>query len=239
MTGTCTLNTTDYILLAETPGMHAKRRVGAFIQQEITRPSKQWICNILNGSQEKDEIIMRTDDFVLLPDTERVNRYWRIQSSKAAHANQTLSNPAHHAGRQYISPRRMLNWLCIVYDRNIHTMRDLRGRHVPMLRDMLASCMKKIEQNTGIPSDQVMAYVHYPPSVYQLHVHFAYPYGQHCHRDTYRVHSLAAIINNLEIDPDYYAKATLQLALYRQSLHYAALSSPDSDEEVDKERLTL
>lgn len=234
MSGMCTLNNTDYILLPETPSMHAKKRVAEFIQQEITRPSKQWICNILNGSQESDEIIMRTEDFVLLPDTERVNRYWRIQSSKAAHAHTSASHSQAH-GRHHVSPRRMLNWLCILYDRGIHTMRDLRGKHVPMLKGMLASCMKKIEQNTGIPPDQVMAYVHYPPSVYQLHIHFAYPYGQHCHRDTYRVHSLAGIINNLEIDPEYYAKATLQLALYRQSLHYAALVSPDSDEEVAKE----
>ena len=40
--------------------------------------------------------------------------------------------------------------------------------------------------------------MHYPPSVYQLHVHFSYPYGQYCHRDAYRVHNLAAIINNLD-----------------------------------------
>jgi hypothetical protein len=70
-----------------------------------------------------------------------------------------------------------------------------------------------------------MAYVHYPPSVYQLHIHFSYPYGQYCHRDAYRVHSLEGIINNLEIDPDYYAKATLHLAMYRQSPHYLALTA--------------
>jgi hypothetical protein len=68
-----------------------------------------------------------------------------------------------------------------------------------------------------------MAYVHYPPSVYQLHVHFCFPYGQYCHRDAFRVHSLANIINNLEIDADYYTKVTLQLPLYRHSLHHAAL----------------
>jgi hypothetical protein len=77
---------------------------------------------------------------------------------------------------------------------------DLRGKHVPMLRAMLASCMNAVETYTGIPRDQVMAYVHYPPRVYQLHVHFSYPYGQycdlatryaslsHCDRDAYLVH---------------------------------------------------
>jgi m7GpppX diphosphatase len=96
-----------------------------------------------------------------------------------------------------------------------------------MLKRMLQDSMAAIEQHTGIPRDQVMAYVHYPPSVYQLHVHFSYPYGQFCHRDAYRVHSLETIINNLEIDSDYYAKATLHLAMYRQSPHYLALCDAD------------
>jgi hypothetical protein len=89
---------------------------------------------------------------------------------------------------------------------------------------MHAICTQLIQNETGIRSDQIMAYVHYPPSVYQLHVHFSFPYGQYCHRDTYRVHSLQSIINNLQIDPEYYAKATLQIPVHRQSLHYAALS---------------
>ena len=165
----CTLHVTDYTLLAETPGMHAKGSVARFIQQEIARPSKQWICHIIEGSQEKDEVVLRTDDFVLLPDTERVNRYWRSQQPKPVQALMQLSK------RQPAHARRMLNWLSIVHDRSLRTMRDLRGAHVPMLRLMLKSCMQTIESTTGIPADQVMAYVHYPPSVYQLHVHFSFP----------------------------------------------------------------
>lgn len=226
----CTLHVTDYTLFAETPRVHRKGSVEKFIQQEIARPSKQWICHILDGSQEKEEIILRTKDFVLLPDTERVNRYYRTHSRAASSTQGAVI--AHATKRQPAPPpRRMLNWLSIMHDRSLRTMRDLRGIHVPMLQVMLQSCMQTIESTTGIPPDQVMAYVHYPPSVYQLHVHFTFPYGQHCHRDAYRVHNLHTIINNLQIDPEYYAKATLHLALYRQSLHYAALTSPNSDEE--------
>lgn len=232
----CTLHATDYTLMEETPGMHRKSSVIKFINQEIARPSKQWICNIIEGNQERDEVIVRTDEFVLLPDTERVNRYWRIQSHHTSSgATPAVSGVAQVGSRKALShARRMLNWLSIVHDRTLRTMRDLRGGHVPMLKRMLKQCMQIIESTTGIPQDQVMAYVHYPPSVYQLHVHFSFPYGQHCHRDTYRVHSLHAIINNLEIDSEYYAKATLQLALYKQSLHYAALTAPNSDGDHDQ-----
>lgn len=233
----CTLHAADYTLMEETPGMHRKPSVVKFIKQEIVRPSKQWICNIIDGNQEREEVIMRTEEFVLLPDTERVNRYWRIQSHVSSPPLVTSMLVANQGNsrKQPAHTRRMLNWLSIVHDRTLRTMRDLRGEHVPMLKRMLKQCMQTIESTTGIPQDQVMAYVHYPPSVYQLHVHFSFPYGQHCHRDTYRVHSLPAIINNLEIDPDYYAKATLQLALYRQSLHYAALTAPNSDADGGEE----
>ena len=42
-------------------------------------------------------------------------------------------------------------------------------------------------------------------------------YAQHNHRDIYRIHSLATVINNLEIDPDYYLKASLQISVPRSS----------------------
>lgn len=242
----CSQHTNDYILLSETPDMHAKCSVVRFIQQEVARPSKQWICNIIEGNQEQDDIILRTEAFILLPDTERINRYTaRQQRLLSYHPSNTQWLPPTackggvREGAQFFQHKRVLNWLSILNDRRLRTLRDLRGHHVPMLRRMLKSCMSAIETHTGIPRDKVMAYVHYPPSVYQLHVHFSYPYGQYCHRDAYRVHSLESIINNLQIDPDYYAKSTLVLALYKQSLHYAALSgsSPNPDAARKAEHL--
>jgi hypothetical protein len=198
----------DYVLLGETPEMHAAQGMARFIEQEVGRPSKQWICSIIDGNQEQDEVIHRTEDYVHLPDTERANRYWRI------------THNARPVGR---GPRRVLNWLAIAHDKRLRTLRDLRGCHAPMLREMLDTCTQIIENETGIRREQVMAYVHYPPSVYQLHVHFSYPFTQYCHRNTFRVHSLATVIDNLQLDPDYYAKATLYMAVYRQSLHFHAL----------------
>jgi m7GpppX diphosphatase len=215
----CPLHVNDYILLGETPAMYARASMCHFIQQEVVRPNKQWIAHIIEGRQETEEIICRTKDFVLLPDTERINRYWR-----------TIPNQSSRYCTQRVQ-KRVLNWLAIAQDRSLRTIRDLRGTHIQMLKDLLETCMQCIEAETGIRRHQVMAYVHYPPSVYQLHVHFSYPYGQYCHRDAYRVHNLAAIINNLEIDPDFYIKATLQLAIPRHSPNFAALTGPEPSPE--------
>ena len=238
----------EYVLVSETPELYSQKSVAAFIDQEVRRPSKQWIASIIAGEQEKEQVILRTEDFVLLPDTERVNRYWR-SPQPASHAaggggSPVISNVHRHRSpstktAQSPSQKMTLNWLSILHDLSIRTLRDLRGHHLPMLKCMLDECMTAIENNTGIPRDQVMAYVHYPPSVYQLHVHFSYPYGQYCHRDAYRIHSLPGIINNLEVNPDYYAKATLQLAMYRQSLHYLALSSDTATAESKGKKRSL
>jgi m7GpppX diphosphatase len=225
--------TPDYTLVPETPQLHAKPSVSCFIEQEVKRPSKQWITSIIAGEQEREQVVMRTEEFVLLPDTERVNRYWRIQTN-VHHASGTTARPPKNTVACKSPPKLTLNWLSIVHDLSIRTLRDLRGKHVPMLKRMLDACMASIEEQTGIPRDQVMAYVHYPPSVYQLHVHFSYPYGQYCHRDAYRVHSLGAIINNLEIDSEYYSKATLYLAMYKQSPHYQALTASDEPDHSQK-----
>ena len=227
----CTPHAGDYALVAETPALHASPSVTRFIEQEVTRPSKQWICHIIDGKQEKDEVIYRNNEFVLLPDTERVNRYWRTPFTGFTHLQASNSNIIRAR-----TPKRVLNWLAIAHDRELRTLRDLRGKHIPMLKEMMEVCLQTVESETGIKQEQVMAYVHYPPSVYQLHVHFSFPYGQYCHRDAYRVHNLASIINNLEIDPEYYLKATLHMAVYRQSLHYAALTDPlDNNNTRDSE----
>ena len=203
---TCLHTTSDYTFVAETPEMHDSPQISAFITQEIHRPSKQWIMNILNGKQEQEEVRFCNNEFILLPDTERVNRY-PLQPLNTA--------------RPY---KRVLNWLAIAQDTSLHTLRDLRGRHTDTLRAMHSICTQLIQNETGFRADQIMAYIHYPPSVYQLHIHFSFPYGQYCHRDTYRVHSLQTIINNLQIDSEYYAKATLQIPVHRQSFHYLALT---------------
>lgn len=233
----------NYALVEETPDLYSAPHTVAFMEQELTRPSKQWIHNIIAGTQEQDQVILRNSQYILLPDTERVNRYWRApvscQGGNTVNAVRgTKRQMSHRDNRSY---KLTLNWLAIALDTRIKTLRDLRGCHLPMLIDMLHACMDEVERLTGIQRDQVMAYVHYPPSVYQLHVHFSFPYGQYCHRDAYRVHSLQNVINNLKIDGEYYAKATLQMAVFRHSQHFAAIlqyNERKKEDEWDEETLS-
>lgn len=72
-------------IVIETPEMHSRPEVARYIEQEVARPSKTWIHAVLEGRQEKDDVVHDSRDFLLLPDTER--RQW---------------------------PERSLNWLGIV-----------------------------------------------------------------------------------------------------------------------------
>ena len=178
------------LLLTESPEAYASDAVQRYVAEEVERPSKQWIHKVLRGQQESEEVRRSDRDFLLLPDTHRTNRKGGVDQSWV---------------------KTTLNWLCIPRDCSLRSLRDLRGEHVGLLEKMLRESLECIEAETGIPADEVMAYVHYPPSVYHLHVHFAYPYGQQMHRDPFRVHGLVSVIENLKLDGAYYEKVSLHV----------------------------
>ena len=103
-----------------------------------------------------------------------------------------------------------LNWLVVFTDKSLTSMRCLRGEHTPILHSI------KRQIGACIPTvyDAPMIYFHYPPSVWQLHLHIATPCD--ALRTTscmQRVCFLEDVICNLSIDPEYYCKATLTYIL--------------------------
>jgi m7GpppX diphosphatase len=178
-------------LISETPEIH--KRLQGYIQREVARPCKQWIHEVIAEKREKERVKLRTPEFVLLPDVKTTTKKW---------------------------DEKKFHWLALATDTEIRTLRDLRGKHLPILKNIQKQASEKIKEETGLDPEQVMAYIHYPPSVYQLHIHFKHPIGTH---DTLRMHSLANVINNLELDPDYYLKSTLQMPVYVNSDMYSEI----------------
>jgi hypothetical protein len=251
-------------LIIESPEMHFSPEMQTYIAQEVARPCKRWIHEVLCSQREAERVKLRTKHFVLLPDVDTIPNQmlsrllldrppdrWRpspaqdpTQATKETHsvpfrkhhrdgAPPRVPSPSSGEWLQPVErrwrsrkPPRSLHWLAVATDTSLRTLRDLRGQHIPMLITLYTQACQKIQDEMGVPLNQIMAYVHYPPSVYQLHIHFKHPIGPHISHDSFRIHSLVSVINNLKIDSEYYAKSILQLPVYSHSELYTALGLP-------------
>lgn len=202
--------------LVETGEMHASDETRAFIEQEVGRPSKQWVGEVVQSSRESEFVKLRTDDFVLLPDI-NCNRRVCKQGPRFGRVR---------AASECAAPRRF-NWLAIVADPSIRSIRDLRGEHVKMLEELQSQCVAAIQREHRVDTGDVMVFANYPPSVYRLHFHLCAPFFKPSAYDAFRMHPLSAIINNLKIHPDYYRLSSIQIPVHRNSELYRTQDAND------------
>ncbi len=162
-----------------TPKISNSAPMQNYIENQTKAEKKQWVYDVLNGRRETENLLLQTPDFVLLPDTEVPN---------------TVD---------------IVNLLAIFKDTSLKSIRSLTGQHLELLKQCRDMCTDFIVQNLGFERTQILAFFHYLPSVFQLHVHFCAPYGQYTTLDICKIHPLDTVISNLEIDPEYYQKVSL------------------------------
>jgi m7GpppX diphosphatase len=152
------------------------------IKPFISNNDKKWIYNIIDGIEEQHKIIYQNDNYVILPDT--------------AWVDNDIND---------------LYLLLIVKRKDIYSIRDLTGEHIPLLTDMINS-LEEIERIYKIPQCMLRTYFHYKPSTWHLHLHInnintTKPYSFNVER----CHSLINVINNLKIDTNYYKKVDIEI----------------------------
>ena len=120
-----------------------------------------------------------------------------------------------------VNQGRVVNWLVIFKDLSLLSTRSLRGEHLPMLREVRTRVLERFSNE--IP----MLYFHHPPSVWQLHLHVSAPCDMlRTTNDMQKVQFLDDVISNLEIDPDFYVKATMTYIInHGHELHRAQSAS--------------
>ncbi|KAG7691479.1 hypothetical protein KL930_001164 [Ogataea haglerorum] len=102
----------------------------------------KWVRNILYEGAEADRVVVKNDDFVLLPDMK-----WD---------GTTLES---------------LYLCCIVYRDDIASIRDLNETHIPYLERIAGTLRTEIPRRYSIAGDQLRIFVHYQPSYYHFHLH--------------------------------------------------------------------
>jgi len=104
----------------------------------------------------------------------------------------------------------VLNWMVVFTDLQLASIRDLRKKHIEILETVLTEIGKIVPNEFENP----MIYFHYPPSVWQLHLHIAAPCDVlRTTNSMQKVYFLEDIISNLKIDGDFYEKNTLTYIL--------------------------
>lgn len=162
-----------------------------FNNRNICCYSLQWVYNILEHKKETDRIVFEDPDtetgFILLPDLK-----WDGKTFET------------------------LYLLAIVHQHNIRSIRDLTAAHLPLLRNIRDKGIAAIADKYDVPRSQLRIYFHYQPSFYHLHIHFTYlrhdAPGIFCEKS----HLLDSVIDNLELWPDYYQRATLSFVVREQ-----------------------
>lgn len=184
-------------LVHETPEMH-HHVTEPYIQELKLSGSLSWIDNVLSGEKEKERSLLDTEHYLLNVDTK-----WRSHPDPKTTKRDTWFQ--HESVDD-------LYCLAILKDKNISSLRDIRGSHLDMLKGLLQECQKVIGETYGVTSDMTRCFFHYQPQFYHAHIHFTRIHNE-IGAQVERGHLIFDVIQNLEMDPDYYAKRTITYAL--------------------------
>ena len=225
----------------ETPEMYSES-VKQFVEKQAAAQGSSWVKRLLAGEQERERVILRDPEFILVcQSNKRRGEVVEEQSYNMVVAGNKRRYDADDDGFTLVRRSRKKSnpetppsspdadaggpWLAIVADESVRSLRDLRGGHVPMLTRLLELCLSRLQELWGVPSNEVAVYVHYPPNVFHLHVHFVHPLSiSNRRQDVFRVHWLQHVIQNLTIDSDFYTKTSLQVAVHPKASWHEAYS---------------
>ncbi|KAI8968369.1 HIT-like domain-containing protein [Mycotypha africana] len=174
------------VMVIETPALYESNTI-AYIKQ-IPVKRIQWVHNILDGSAEADRVIYHDKDpgtgFVILPDMK-----W----------NGSVET---------------LYWVAIAMRSDILSLRSLRSEHLPLLKKLKQKIYELVKEKANLSPNQLRLFIHYQPSYYHFHVHItAVAFTDAPGVVSGQAHLLDTVINNLELYPDYYQRATLPFVI--------------------------
>ena len=202
------LNTPKFIV-RETPELYSS--ITQPYIQSILKDTKsiQWLYNILDGYEEQERILYRdTDDntgFVLSIDSKWKNH----PNCKDVPRNKWYNHESVNT----------LYCLAIVNRKDLHTIRDINANHLAMLKNIATVAPQIIEEIYGVHKTEIRIFIHYQPQFYHLHIHFTrFTNNMGCQVE--HAHLLDDIIQNVEMDTNYYKKRAIIYALYENNQLY-------------------
>ncbi|KAI8800964.1 HIT-like domain-containing protein [Cladochytrium replicatum] len=186
-------------IIPETPAVYEKL-VLPYI--ESIPPSRiAWVFNILDRKKEVETFLGDVNDpingYVILPDMK-----WDKQGSH-------------------------FYYQLLVQRRDIRSLRDLRGKDIldwlKYLRAEIVSVV--LGKHPDIIVSNIRMFIHYVPSYYHFHIHITSTgLADLPGINVGKAHLLETIIDNMELDPMYYAKRTLHVSVTEDSDIYKVMT---------------
>jgi hypothetical protein len=96
-------------------------------------------------------------------------------------------------------------YLVVFRDTQLYCIRDLRARHVGMLRGLLAFIREWLREQEPLLHAKYHMYFHYMPSVFQLHMHVSMRKAP----DSLRAQDVLHVIRNLRLSDTWYHNALI------------------------------
>jgi m7GpppX diphosphatase len=141
--------------------------------KSIYETNVKWIHNIINNKSEKDRIFYRDEKIIIAQD---------------------ISWNSKHKDEFYI---------LTIPTENIMTIRDLRKKHINLLKHMKEQCIN-VAKKFGVDSNQLYFFFHYHPSFYHLHLHCCIVNHKELSTKYFRCKMLETIVSNLERNSHFY-----------------------------------
>ncbi|KAJ7115898.1 mRNA decapping enzyme [Mycena epipterygia] len=168
----------------------------------------RWVAEILDGHKEQSKVLFSSPDFIILPDMK-----WDLH---------TISS---------------LYLIAIVRDKNLHCLRDLRAKHISLLKSIRHKAFTVAQDRWGIEHGGLRLYIHYQPSYYHFHVHIVNTnYEAGMGMSVGQAHLLEDVIALLELDegnppesPGIFERMTLTYGLGDQHGLYDAMKTAQAD----------
>ena len=180
----------DLRLKTETRAAYECPKRQVQLGEQRDSPAHQWITQVARGELEKEAVLMEDSDFLLLPDTHKRND-WRTGEA------------------------RVVNLLIVFKDLSLHTIRDLRAEHLPVLHRIQTDVLERVEVLAGVPAAELYCYFNYQPSnPLLLHMHVSWPLP--ANRDSTRHHLLHTVCFNLGLHGEYYRDCPLATTVSRR-----------------------
>ncbi|CAF0951531.1 unnamed protein product [Adineta ricciae] len=165
---------------------------------EKNQLNAQWVYNIIDGKSERERILLENDQFIILPDI-----MWDGKAIDSLHI------------------------LGLVKSHDIHSIRDLKPEHIPLLESLLAKTKEFLSSKYGISPKTIRAFFHYPPTFYHLHVHFTALRNRLCGCEVERAHLVEDVIDHLKLQSNYYQIKTLYYKVAVNDPLYKLLEEED------------